>query len=114
MRAAARRRAFASRTRELRAPFLEMHGCDLLCIFLFFCKTRNTPHAAAARVRATKSPARHPGRATGAALAHTCFWTILDTRVERNNSWVRRQRPKRSAPYGAAPQRRGGPALIAA
>jgi hypothetical protein len=63
MRAAARRRAFASRTRELRAPFLEMHGCDLLCIFLFFCKTRNTPHAAAARARATKKPgaASRPG-----------------------------------------------------
>jgi len=63
MRAAARRRAFASRTRELRAPFLELHGCDFLCIFLFFCKTRNTPHAAAPRGRATKNPARHPARA---------------------------------------------------
>jgi len=63
MRAAARRRAFASRTRELRAPFLELHGCDLLCIFLFFCKTRNTPHAAGPRGRATKNPARHPARA---------------------------------------------------
>src|SRR5258707_14665877 len=100
MRAAATRRAFASCTRELRAPFLELHGCDLLCIFLFFCKTRNTPHAAAARARATKSPARHPARATGAALVNTFFWKILVTRVKRNKAWVRRQRPKRSAPEG--------------
>jgi hypothetical protein len=51
MRAAARRRAFASRTRELRAPFLELHGCDLPCIFLFFLQ--NEKHAA--RGRATRS-----------------------------------------------------------
>jgi hypothetical protein len=29
----------------------------------FFCKTKNTPHAAAPRGRATKNPARHPARA---------------------------------------------------
>ena len=87
MRAAARRRAFASRTRELHAPFLELHGCDLLCIFLFFCKTRNTPHAAGPRGRATKNPARHPARAlSGVVLVNTLFWKILVTRVKRKVS----------------------------
>src|SRR5260370_26079285 len=99
MRAAATRRAFASRTRELRAPFLELHGCDLLCIFLFFCKTRNTPHAAAPRGRATKNPARHPARAAGINLVNTFFWKILVTRVNRKTGSSTRGR-KRSIRKG--------------
>jgi hypothetical protein len=64
MRAAARRRAFASRTRELRAPFLELHGCDLPCIFLFFLQ--NEKHAA--RGRATRSRNKKPGAASRPGL----------------------------------------------
>jgi hypothetical protein len=63
MRAAATRRAFASRTGELRAAFLELHGCDLLCIFLFFCKMRNTPQRPRYALAQQKNPARHPARA---------------------------------------------------
>jgi len=72
MRAAARRRAFAPRTRELRGPFLELHGCDLLCIFLFFCKTRNTPHAAAMRSR-NKKPGAASRRAAWRSFGEHIF-----------------------------------------
>src|ERR1700756_5913393 len=98
MRAAARRRAFAPRTRELRAPFLELHGCDLLFIFLFFYKTRNTPHAAAPRGRTTKTPARHPARAFRRNFGEYAFLEDSRYASQADNAWVRRQRPNRSAP----------------
>jgi hypothetical protein len=84
MRAAARRRAFASRTRELRAPFLELHGCDLPCIFLFFAKreTRRTrPRHAVAQQKTRRGIPPGP---SGAISVNTLFWKILVTRVKRD------------------------------
>jgi hypothetical protein len=99
MRAAARRRAFARRTRELRAPFLELHGCDLLCIFLFFFAKRETRRTRPRHAVAQQKTRRGiPPGPSGAISLNTFFWKILVTRVKRNNAWVRRQRPKRSAP----------------
>jgi hypothetical protein len=40
------------------------------------------PCAAAACVRATKNPARHPARAAGVVSVNTLFWKILVTRVK--------------------------------
>jgi hypothetical protein len=48
----------------LRAPFLELRGCDLLCIFLFFLQ--NEKHAA--RGRATRSRNKKPGAASRPGL----------------------------------------------
>jgi hypothetical protein len=78
MRAAATRRVFASRTRELRAPFLEPHGCDLLCIFLFFLQ--NEKHAV--RGRNKKNRRGTPPGPSGAISVNTLFWKILVTRAE--------------------------------
>src|SRR6201982_1704154 len=43
----------------------------------------NTPCAAAACGRATKSPARAPARAADVLSVNTLFWKILVTRVKR-------------------------------
>jgi hypothetical protein len=43
----------------------------------FLISRENTPVAAAACVRATKSPARHPARAAGVISVNTLFWKIL-------------------------------------
>jgi hypothetical protein len=39
-----------------------------------------------------------PPGPSGAISVNTLFWKILVTRVKRDNAWVRRQRPNRSAP----------------
>src|SRR6266436_3156049 len=49
----------------------------------FLLSHENTPRAAAARVRATKNPARSPARAADVLSVNTLFWKILVTRVKR-------------------------------
>jgi hypothetical protein len=63
--------------------FLKLHGCGLLYFPVFSANTTNPPRAAAARVRATKNPARSPARAAGVLSVNTLFWKILVTRVKR-------------------------------
>src|SRR5262249_44706331 len=62
---------------------LKRHGFGLLCIFLFFPRTRETRRAAARAARATKNPARHAARAPGVVSVNIFFWKILVTRVKR-------------------------------
>src|ERR1700747_150304 len=49
----------------------------------FLLSHENTPRAAAACVRATKSPARSPARAADVLSVNTLLWKILVTRVKR-------------------------------
>jgi len=63
--------------------FLKLHGCGLLYFPVFSANTTNPRRAAAARVRATKNPARSPARAADVLSMNTLFWKILVTRVKR-------------------------------
>jgi hypothetical protein len=53
------------------------------CIFLFFCKNEKPAARGRVRGRATKNPARHAARASGAVSVNTLFSKILVTRVKR-------------------------------